>query len=174
MIPAFRELELPSDVRGRVYLASMPGRYEHLADALAEMDRRSIHRIVCLTPDDEIESKAPEYARALRNGDVGRTCERLDIADYRAPAGGEAFRGLVSRVGSRVRDGEHVLVHCAGGIGRTSTFAVCLLVGLGWSLDRARDAVARAGSRPESDAQNAFIRTFADDAMAAAARGDHA
>lgn len=174
MIPVFRELELPSDVGGRVYLASMPGRYEHLADALAEMDRRAIHRIVCLTPDDEIANKAPEYAHALKNGGVGRSCERVDIADYRAPMAGDAFRSLVSRVGLRVRDGEHVLVHCAGGIGRTGTFAVCLLVGLGWSLDRAREAVARAGSRPESDEQNAFIRLFAEQAAAAAARTDHA
>ena len=162
MTPIFRALELPADVAGRVYLASMPGRYEHLADALTEMDRLSIHRIVCLTPDAEIEDKAPAYRRALEEGSLRRPCDRVEVSDSRAPATGEAFRDVVTRAAGRLRQGEHVLVHCAGGIGRTGTFAVCLLVTLGWPVQRAREAVARAGSRPESDEQNAFIRSFAD------------
>ena len=172
MTPVFRPLALPHEVRGRVYLASMPGRYEHLAAALGEMDRLGIQRIVCLTPDREIADKAPEYARALANGGVGRPCERYDVADYRAPAIADAFGDFVGHVAARVREGEHLLVHCAGGIGRTGTFAVCLLLALGWPIDRARDAVAKAGSRPESDEQNAFLRLFATRATSTAVDAD--
>lgn len=162
MTPIFRALELPPDVPGRVYLASMPGRYEHLEAAVHAMDRLTIQRIVCLTPDAEIEEKAPAYLLALRGDGLRRPCERFDIADSRAPVDRERFREFLDRVGWRVCEGESVLLHCAGGIGRTGTFAVCLLVALGWTLRQAREAVARAGSRPESDEQNAFIRSFAN------------
>ncbi|HSE91745.1 MAG TPA: tyrosine-protein phosphatase [Methylomirabilota bacterium] len=161
----FRALELPADVAGRVYLASMPGRYERLEAALHEMDRHGIERVVCLTPDTEIEAKAPEYLDAVRGGGLRRPCERLDVTDYRAPADENAFRVLVDHIARRLRQGERILVHCAGGIGRTGTLAICLLVALGWTVQQSREAARRAGSRPESDEQNAFIGGFAGSAL---------
>ncbi len=168
----FRPAELPDDVAGALYLASLPGHYERLQDSLQEMDRCAIQRVVCHTGDREIEDKVPAYARALRNGDLRRPCDRLEVADSRAPADGEAFRLLVERIARRLREGETILVHCAGGIGRTATFVICLLMTLGWTEEASRAAVRRAGSRPESDEQNAFIAGFTGPRPVSAAAPD--
>jgi protein-tyrosine phosphatase len=53
----------------------------------------------------------------------------------------------------RLQSGEAVLVHCAGGVGRTAMLAVSILVALGEPVDDARMAVSRAGSTVETASQ---------------------
>jgi hypothetical protein len=65
----FRELALPDHVTGRLFLHSMPGVKEPLADAWAEVKRLGIGRIIGLAPDEQIVEYSPEYFAAI----VGET-----------------------------------------------------------------------------------------------------
>jgi protein-tyrosine phosphatase len=52
-----------------------------------------------------------------------------------------------------LRSGEALLIHCAGGVGRTAMLAVSVLLALGESLHEAERAVSRAGSIVETMSQ---------------------
>jgi len=67
---------------------------------------------------------------------------------------------------SKLRGGDGVVVHCAGGTGRTGTILGCALRGLGYSteevlsyLDRLTKARGREGW-PESEWQATMVRKF--------------
>jgi protein-tyrosine phosphatase len=49
-----------------------------------------------------------------------------------------------------LQSGEVVLVHCAGGIGRTAMLAISVLLVLGEPMNEAETAVSRAGSTVET------------------------
>ena len=49
-----------------------------------------------------------------------------------------------------MRGGEAVLIHCAGGVGRTAMLAVSVLLALGEPMSRAESLVSRAGSMVET------------------------
>jgi protein-tyrosine phosphatase len=46
-----------------------------------------------------------------------------------------------------------VLIHCAGGVGRTAMLAISVLLALGEPLDEAESVVSRAGSTVETAPQ---------------------
>ena len=68
-----------------------------------------------------------------------------------------AFWELAAAIAEAVRYGEQVLVHCAGGIGRTGMFACAVLIRLGYTPDDAEAAVRKAGSGPETAEQKALV-----------------
>ena len=54
----------------------------------------------------------------------------------------------------------NVLIHCAGGIGRTGTFAVILLRMYGYTFEEALQIVKEAGSSPETPEQIEFCNNY--------------
>lgn len=85
----------------------------------------------------------------------------LAIRDGEAP--GRDFEQAWAQAGkelrARLHDGFPVFVHCKGGLGRAGTIGSRLLVELGWTPDKAIDAIRRA--RPgaiETQAQEAHVR----------------
>lgn len=66
---------------------------------------------------------------------------------------GEALRAA----GDALQGGERVLVACPTGIGRSGTFAVCLLVYLGLDKLEANIRLADAAAGPESGIQESLI-----------------
>ena len=52
------------------------------------------------------------------------------------------------------------MIHCGAGVGRTGTFAVCLIIALGASGAEAREAVGLAGSHPETGGQEDLIAWY--------------
>ena len=157
---AFRRLELPSGVKGQVYLHSMPGRCETWAQFEATAAASRIQAIVCLADDAEIAKKSKCYAEALQRR-LPYALHRFPIDDYGVPDDDEGFAGFVTFVADRLRDGERVLVHCGAGIGRTGMFASCLLMALGCGIEDARAAVEAAKSGPERPEQHSLVRRFA-------------
>lgn len=153
----FRPVTLPEGVSGRLFLHSMPGRFESFQEARQQMAGSGIARIVCLSPFFEVERKAPEYAKALEQGSLPCALERFPVCDYGVPDDWEGFWLLVQRVAEVLRAGEHVLVHCAGGIGRTGMFAICVLMALGLRHDKAARTVHEAGSRPGDECQKRLV-----------------
>ncbi|MBT3193694.1 MAG: phosphatase [Verrucomicrobia bacterium] len=149
----FRRIQLTETTPGALFLHSMPARYEEW-DAFSEQAREmQIDGIVCLTGMDEIREKSPDYAAALEAGCVPCPRASFPLEDYGVPDDWEAFARFVRAAVERIQSGERVLVHCAGGVGRTGMFAVCLLHYLGIEHRDALAAVALAGSGPEAPDQ---------------------
>ena len=153
----YRAVKLPDRIAGRLYLGSMPGRYEVFQHALQAIAEHGITRVVCLVPSDELQDKSPLYARAVREQRVPWVHESFPIEDFEAPADREAFWALTRKVAALLAAGDTILVHCAAGIGRTGTLAVCLLLALGLTATEARAAVRRAGSSPQTAAQEDIV-----------------
>ena len=85
----------------------------------------------------------------------------IPLEQGKSPEDVESFAAGMSAIGERLKKGQRVVVHCAGGLGRSGMVAACSLIGLGTSSDDAVEAVRRA--RPgavESGAQKAFVREF--------------
>ena len=79
------------------------------------------------------------------------------IPDRGAPPVRERFWELAIDVASRLQGGETILIHCAGGVGRTALLAIGVLLALGQTADEARSAVSRAGSTIETAPQSSLI-----------------
>ena len=153
----YRTVKLPAGIVGRLYLGSMPGRYEVFTEAWQAIVEHGIARVICLVPSDELQDKSPLHALALREKRVPWVHESFPIEDFEAPADRKAFWALARKTAVRLGAGETVLAHCAAGIGRTGTFAVCVLLALGLTAAEARAAVRRAGAGPQTAAQEELV-----------------
>jgi protein-tyrosine phosphatase len=153
----FRRVDLPARIPGRLLLHSMPGRYEAIESVWHQIERETVGAIVCLAEKEEIHEKSFEYARALEAGIVPCSVLRFEIPDRGAPEDRRAFWTLAGNVAQRLQLGEAVLIHCAGGVGRTATFAICVLLALGESASSARSVVSRAGSTVETAPQSNLV-----------------
>ena len=81
-------------------------------------------------------------------------------------AGDECLKAIarsLDEMARRLEMGEHLLMHCAAGIGRTGTMAVCLLMRLGIPRDEALAHVAahRPMAGPEVGAQLELVDALA-------------
>jgi protein-tyrosine phosphatase len=153
----FRRVDLPARVSGRLLLHSMPGRYEAIESVWHQVKNEAVSAIVCLAEKDEIQEKSFEYAEALGAGKVPCSVLHFEIPDRGAPEDRDAFWALAGDVAKRLQSGEAVLIHCAGGVGRTATLAICALLALGEPARDARSAVSRAGSTVETAPQSELI-----------------
>ncbi len=144
----------------------MPGRTDRFGSPLnwdefvCAAESVGLDRILCLATRREVEIDSPDYAWAIRNGELPCVVEEHPIPDLGVPENAAAFDDLVVRSAASLRAGDRLLVHCAFGIGRTGTFATCLMVALGTPGALALDAVRAAGSRPERRIQEEFVRRF--------------
>lgn len=153
----FRRVDLPARVPGKLLLHSMPGRYEAIESVWNQVRNEAVRAIVCLAEKDELHEKSCDYARALEAGTVPCLVLPFEIPDRGAPEDRDAFWALAGDVAKRLQCGETVLIHCAGGVGRTATFAVCVLLALGEPASEARSVVSRAGSTVETAPQSKLI-----------------
>lgn len=153
----FRRVDLPARVPGRLLLHSMPGRYEAIENVWSQVKNEAVTAIVCLAEKDELREKSFEYAHALEAGAVPCLVLPFEIPDRGAPEDRDGFWALARDVAKRLQLGETVLIHCAGGVGRTAMLAVCVLLALGESAGDARSVVSRAGSTVETAPQSNLI-----------------
>ena len=153
----FRRVNLPAEVPGRLLLHSMPGRYEAIESVWHQVRNEEVGAIVCLAERNEIHEKSLDYAQALEAGVVPCSVLHFEIPDRGAPEDRDAFWELACDVAKRLQSGEAVLIHCAGGVGRTATLAISVLVALGEPASEARSIVSRAGSTVETMPQSKLI-----------------
>ncbi len=153
----FRRVDLPAPVPGNLLLHSMPGRYEAIESVWSQVKRKGVTAIICLAEQDEIHEKSFEYAQALEDGTVPCLVLQFEIPDRGAPEERHGFWALAAHIAERLQRGENVLIHCAGGVGRTAMLAVCVLLALGEPAGMARGTVSRAGSTVETAPQSNLI-----------------
>jgi protein-tyrosine phosphatase len=146
----FRRVELPARVPGRLLLHSMPGRFEAIERVWHQLRSEAVGAIVCLTEKYEIRLKSSKYAEALEAGTVPCSVLPFEIREGGAPEDRDAFWALANDVANRMQSGEAVLIHCAGGVGRTAMLAISVLLSLGEPMNEAERVVSRAGSMVET------------------------
>jgi len=123
-------------------------------------------RLSCASLDDEIESKSPAYATAIKGGAISCARKCFVIPDCGVPEHRDKFAEFVRATAELLRSGETILVHCGAGIGRTGTFAICLLLALGVKRTEAKKAICDAGSKPDTGEQRNLIEWFDKKLMA--------
>jgi len=146
----FRRVDLPAQIPGRLLLHSMPGRFEALERAWQQVKREAVGAIVCCVEQHEIRLKSSQYAEALETGTVPCSVLPFEICEGGVPENRDAFWALANDVAKRLQSGETVLIHCAGGVGRTAMLAISVLLALGEPMNEAEVAVSRAGSLVET------------------------
>ncbi len=158
----FRQVALPEGINGGLLLHSMPGLHESWNTWRSDAERAALDQLVSLTDMAEIEQKSPEFARAIREGDVPVERREFAIQDYGVPPDRDAFAQFASEIATSIRAGRNVLIHCGAGIGRSGTLAASVLIALGAGLDEALQGVRQAGAGPETQEQRDLVRWMSD------------
>jgi len=113
--------------------------------------------IICLTERHELEHRYPDYVAWLAAAAPDRAVW-FPIPDLHAPSP-EAAAALTTEMTARLDRDEHLIMHCAAGIGRAGTMACVLLVSLGLRVHAAEEivAAARPMAGPEAGAQRELL-----------------
>jgi protein-tyrosine phosphatase len=157
----FRSVALPEKIPGKLYLHSMPGRYEKLSHSFQEIESLSIDQILSLVSLEETEQKSPFYAEAIKSNHIPCQYMAYPITDSGIPENRQEFVLFVEEAAKKLRNKKRLLIHCSGGIGRTGTMACCILITLGLSEDDAETIVRKAVARPETSEQRSFVHWYA-------------
>ncbi len=117
--------------------------------------------IVCLTERHELADRYPAYVDWLAGAGAERS-RWHPIPDLHAPPLTAATE-LLSALADDLANGQHLIMHCAAGIGRAGTMAVGLLMVLGLDRDQALEVVAAARpmAGPEVGAQRDLVDALA-------------
>ena len=148
-----------------MWAGSVRGRWERdlAADMRALEEEYKTDVLVSLMEDHEYRGyHIPELLERDTIGNV--EILQFAIEDMGVPreAESEKFEAFVKDVVQRLEQGQNVVVHCRGGLGRTGTLAACVLVALGrHTADEAIAAVreARKGT-VQTREQEDFVRLF--------------
>lgn len=150
---AFNAFRFHWEVRDMVAGSAMPGRCGSVADDLRTLKEKGIEVIVNLT--HQTLEIPPEFQSAF---DVFE----MPIVDGHAP-GDEELGEILQRVRDAVSRGKRTVIHCRGGIGRTATVLIPLIMELeGLSLEEAVQQVKKSGRFTQSTEQKEFLKSWAE------------
>lgn len=153
------------DTPGRVALASCPGRLDlgsTLRDDLDRLVGQGIRTVVSLVDDREMEFYGAFGLRAAVR-EAGLRSLHFPMIDTQPPGDLFAARSLCTQLLGWLGEGEHTLIHCIGGWGRSGTVAASLLTHQGYDAGLAIKLVRQARSPRcvESRAQESFVHSYA-------------
>lgn len=150
---------------GRVALSACPGRLDlggEVSDHIAMLRGHGIKVVVSLVEDREMEFYGAVGLRAALR-EAGMRSIHFPLVDTQPPEELFAARALCAQLLGWLGEGEHVLIHCIGGWGRSGTLAASLLTHQGYAAAAAIKLVRQARSPRcvESRAQENFVHTYA-------------
>lgn len=156
--------------QGRIGITFCPGKHDRFAhtgawerdlgvdlDVIAAWGAKLVLTLV--EPEELTALKVPQLGHEIRQR--GIEWRHLPIADFSVPT--EAFEQQWTVQGREIRtmlrDGDNVLVHCKGGLGRAGMIAARLLVELGMEPGEAIRSVRRVRKGAiETPSQLALVR----------------
>lgn len=98
---------------------SLCGKHAIGPDPGRALRRSGADTVVCLVEEHELGDRYPEYVGWLRLN-AGASAIWFPVQDLHAPPLA-VMRSLLDEMVRRILAGEHLLVHCAAGIGRAGT-----------------------------------------------------
>jgi len=148
---------------GQLGITLLPGRRDlgrSLADDLASLQAAGVTQVVTLVTSDELHAYGVEELFAAYQ-QAGLTCRHLPILDQGVCTRDE-MTDLVKWFDQHLAAGAKILIHCAGGLGRSGMVAASYLKTKGLSAEAAIQAVraARSARALETPAQEDFVRRF--------------
>ncbi len=145
-----------------------PGRWNReLGSDLERLtDHYATDTLVTLLEPEEFEMYGvPGFLERAREAGLGVV--HFPIRDVDTPRKGqsEEYAALIERIVGLLGDGETVVVHCRGGLGRTGTVVASVLVAAGREPDEAIRLVreSRGARAVETTGQERYVRRFADE-----------
>jgi protein-tyrosine phosphatase len=157
MVEPFAIHEVTLTNGGRIGITRMPGRGGDLAGDVARIAAWPAAFVVSMTEMDEMAARGVAgLGEALAN--AGIAWRHFPIRDFGAPDGFETrWPALSAELHAALDQGRRILVHCAGGCGRSGMVAMRLLCERGMEPEAALVQVRAA--RPcavEQEAQRAW------------------
>ena len=162
-------------VPGRFAAGEYPGAKnpEEAAARLRTLLTAGIDHFIDLTEAYEgLEPYAAIAQQEARDFDANVAHERHPIADVSVPGSPREMAGILDAIDAALNGGKTVYVHCWGGVGRTGTVVGCWLVRHGKTGDEALGQIAewwrgvqkvrRQPRSPETPAQHAYVRDWAE------------
>jgi protein-tyrosine phosphatase len=158
MKPNLFPIPLPGP--GRLSTMTRPRGGDWLADAMSELREAGVDVLVCLITSAELDELdlADEGVEAER---AGLRFRHLPIVDMGVPDYDRAAP-VIDELVTCLDDGDHVVVHCRAGIGRSSLIAAALLTRLGVPEEQAWLTIgtARGVTVPEHEEQGQWLHRY--------------
>jgi protein-tyrosine phosphatase len=155
MQPPLYEIERAGP--GRLGTMARPRGGRWLGDEMADLAGAGVTVLVSLLTDPEMASLGLTGEGAAAQA-AGLDFLRLPTPDFHVPDRAAAV-ALARDLCARLAAGASIVVHCYGGVGRSSTLAAVVLVLEGVTPAAAWDRIAAARGRPvpETSEQRAFV-----------------
>ncbi|MEZ5752209.1 MAG: protein-tyrosine phosphatase family protein [Paracoccaceae bacterium] len=154
MIEPFRlfPVALP---RGRLMLCRLPGRSGDLAGDVATIASAGVSLVVSLTEATELaDLGVADLPIALKN--TGLAWRSFPVPDFGTPPTDADWAGLSLAIHERLAQGQTILVHCRGGLGRSGMVVLRVMIESGEdpasALARLREIRPGAVETPEQEA----------------------
>ena len=143
---------------GRLSTMPRPRGGDWLADEVAALQEAGVEVVVSLLTDEEIDE--------LDLGEEAQLCQArgiryfsFPIQDFSVPTSEAEALAFLEGLKALLLEGKHLVIHCRGGIGRSSVMAGSLLILIGQTPQRALELLsdARGMNVPETDEQRAWV-----------------
>jgi protein-tyrosine phosphatase len=112
---------------GRLAISARPRGGDWLEDELKSWRNAGVSKVVSLLTTDEEEALGLER-EGQRSLDTGLSFRSFPIVDRSVPSSNEKACRLIEEIEGDLTRGEHVVVHCRQGAGRSGTIASAVLV----------------------------------------------
>jgi len=151
--------KVPLQASGVLAITSRPRGGDWLSDDIQNLAAEGVQILVSLlTAEEELELQLEnEGALCISNGIEFRA---FPIPDLGIPSDHAAFIGMIGQLGSAIRNGKFVAVHCRQSVGGSGLLAAAVGVMLGESLEDAvgSASAARGVQIPETLEQRQWLR----------------
>ena len=149
--------------KGKLGLTILPGRKD--TDRVQKEDIKSIVNdqvsgvVTLVTPEELDEYGVPDLLENYKEAGIDSFFS--PILDQKTPSL-EELNDMIDWLDSKLENGENVMIHCVGGLGRSGLLAACYLVRKGMAPEGAIASVrmARGARAVETKIQEDFVMNF--------------